>query len=111
MRYLYGLIALLFLTATARADECATLDKVRSDVSKWTIPAKVKPMNAGQGADFLLAFNREPPTSNLEGDLVAVVTSENSPNVVIVIFKGECAAWTLALPLSTFLKIIQGVKA
>ena len=108
MRYFVLLFALLSFVAPARAMDCASLARVRTDVLRWDFPVSVTPMDAKASVAFISAYNREPPTSNLEGDLVAVISNPEKPTVVVVIFKDGCAAFTLFFPKQKFINLIAG---
>ena len=46
MRYFVLLFALLSFIAPARAMDCASLARVRTDVLRWDFPVSVTPMDA-----------------------------------------------------------------
>lgn len=108
MRYVLLLLALLAFMAPAKAQDCATLERVRTDVAKFDFPATVTPMDARASASFIAAYNREPPTSNLEGDLVVAISAPNKAAVIVVIFSKGCALYTLAFPKASFMNLIVG---
>jgi hypothetical protein len=108
MRIILLLLALLTLMAPARSQDCASLERVRSDVAKFNFPATVTPMDARASASFIAAYNREPPTSNLEGDLVVAISATDKAVVIVVIFSKGCALYTLAFPKAKFINLIAG---
>jgi hypothetical protein len=65
-------------------------------------------MDAKASASFLSAYNREAPTSELEGDLVVAISAQEKTTVVVVIFKDGCAAYTLFFPKQKFINLIAG---
>lgn len=98
----------VFLCQPAVAD-CVPEAKVRSDVAAWHAPVTVAKLEGAALKEFLAGFNAAPPVSHLTADKLLIIEHRVKPNTVLVLFVGDCARATIALPRATVRLFLQSI--
>lgn len=98
----------VFLCQPAAAD-CVPESKVRADVAAWHEPVTVAKLDGAALTQFLAGFNAAPPVSNLTADKMLIIEHRVKPNTVLVLFIGDCALVTIALPRAAVRRFLNSI--
>lgn len=100
---------LSLVQAAPAAPECTPVSKVKEQIHAAIPAADIAEMGGDETRAFLIAFNAEPPKSDIKGDYIVIVRMKDNPLVLMVTFSGGCAGQTLRVSDKVFKSLMRSL--